>query len=87
MSTPLPIDLNRYLPNSTTDNPYYKRQVQMCIWDEEFQSYTRGGTNLYDCATQPTPSGPATLAEVQPVACVIRKTSVYDIGDGFMTLD
>ena len=37
MSTPLPIDPNKYLPGTTSgapDNPYYLKQAQMCIADE-----------------------------------------------------
>jgi hypothetical protein len=81
MTTPLPIDPNATKPSGGA-NPYLGKQDRMCIWDEEFQSAVPSGSTLYDCsATSPGYSA------TSPVACVIRKTSVFDIGDGFMTLD
>jgi hypothetical protein len=81
MTTPLPIDPNATKPGGGA-NPYLGKQNRMCIWDESFQSSVPVGSNLYDCS--PTSTG---YSATSPVACVLRKTSVFDIGDGFMSLD
>ncbi len=38
MSTPLPIDPNQFLPDGSTANTYWNKQVPMCIWDEGWSS-------------------------------------------------
>lgn len=81
MTTPLPIDPNSLKPGGGA-NPYQGKQARMCIWDEEFQSAVPAGASLYDCSSA-SPGYSAT----SPVACVQRRTSVFDIGDGFMSLD
>lgn len=78
MSTPLPIDNNASKPGGGP-NPYVGKQNRMCIWDETYTSVPAGS---YDCST----TSPGYNPNI-PVACIQRSSSVFDIGDGFMSLD
>ena len=50
-------------------------QMRMCIAEDGWSTVAPGAP---DCTLPPPPGAPA---------CVLRSTTVFDIGDGFMSLD